>query len=65
MFLTPKAIGLLQEMRAVERVLNQNVLKGFSAEERHTLAELLGRVKANLSHVIDKSGLSEDRLDDD
>ena len=64
-FLTPKATGLLQEMRAVERVLNQDVLKGFSAEERQRLAELLGRVKANLSNMVDKSANSEDRLDDD
>jgi hypothetical protein len=49
----------------VERVLNQDVLKGFSAEERQRLAELLGRVKANLSNMVDKSASSEDQLDDD
>jgi DNA-binding MarR family transcriptional regulator len=64
-FLTPKATGLLQEMRAVERVLNQDVLKGFTAEERQRLAELLGHVKANLSNMVDKSASSEDQLDDD
>ena len=64
-FLTQKSIGLLREMREVERVLNQNVLKGFSAEERHQLADMLGRVKTNLSHVIDKSAVTEAPADED
>jgi MarR family transcriptional regulator for hemolysin len=47
-FLTPKAHGLLREMRSVESVLNRMVLKQFSHEERDQLMDLLARMKANL-----------------
>ena len=63
-FLTEKSLGLLKEMRAVERVLNQNVLKGFNAEERNQLADLLTRVKANLIGTLDKSPASDEGADD-
>jgi DNA-binding MarR family transcriptional regulator len=54
-YLTAKSLDVLREMRAVERMLNRSVLKGLNNEERDTLVELLGRVKANLvTTVADK-----------
>jgi MarR family transcriptional regulator for hemolysin len=51
-FLTEKSIALLREMRSVERVLNQSILKGFSDAERDHLAVLLARLKGNISRVL-------------
>jgi DNA-binding MarR family transcriptional regulator len=47
-YLTPKSHEVLQEMRAVERMLNRSVLRGLTNEERDTLVGLLDRVKHNL-----------------
>jgi DNA-binding MarR family transcriptional regulator len=63
-FLTEKSLGLLKEMRAVEKVLNQTVLKGFTAEERNQLADLMTRVKANLIGTLDKVPSRTEELDD-
>jgi len=48
--LTLSAAGLAaqQAMRAEVRALNEQALAGLSAKEQAQLAELLGRVKANL-----------------
>jgi MarR family transcriptional regulator for hemolysin len=51
-FLTQKADSLLRDMRAVEKVLNRNVLKGLNADERDQLTALMVRVKANLSGML-------------
>lgn len=50
MRLTLSAAGLAaqQAMRAEVRALNEQALAGLSAKEQAQLAELLGRVKANL-----------------
>ena len=64
-FLTAQSLGLLQEMRAVEKDLNQSVLRGFNVEERNQLAGLLTRLRANLIGTLDKARLSDDGEDDD
>jgi DNA-binding MarR family transcriptional regulator len=63
-FLTEYSLGLLKEMRAVEKDLNQGVLRGFNVEERNQLAGLLTRLRANLIGTLDKSRLSDDGVDD-
>ena len=64
-FLTEQSLGLLQEMRAVEKDLNQGVLKGFNPVERHQLADLLTRLRANLIGTLDKARVSDAGVDDD
>jgi len=63
-FLTEKSLGLLKEMRTVEKALNQSVLKGFTAEERNQLADLLTRVKANLIGTLDRAPANAPEPDD-
>jgi len=49
LYLSDNATPLIAELRALGEILSDEALEGVSAAERDTLADLLGRVRCNLS----------------
>jgi len=47
-YLSPAGALLIKEMSLRSHDMSEQILKGLSIEERHTLAGMLGRVKQNL-----------------
>lgn len=47
-YLSAAGATLIKEMSLRSHDMSEQILKGLSIEERHTLAEMLGRVKLNL-----------------
>lgn len=58
--LTEKGEALLQEVRAAQKAVEREALKGFSDKERKTLRKLLQRVEHNLG----ADGGAEDDLEE-
>ncbi|KQT45260.1 MarR family transcriptional regulator [Aureimonas sp. Leaf454] len=59
-FLTEKGQALLQEVRAAQKAVEREALKGLSDKERKTLRKLLQRVERNLSAAIDDGDALEE-----
>ena len=47
-FLSPAGTQLIKEMRVRSHEMSERILEGLDSDARHTLAEMLGRVKHNL-----------------
>jgi MarR family transcriptional regulator for hemolysin len=50
-FLTPAGTRLIMKMHQRSHEMSERILEGLDIAERHTLADLLGRVKRNLTAI--------------
>jgi DNA-binding MarR family transcriptional regulator len=50
-YLTPAGNRLIREMHRRSHDMSERIRKGLNHAERHTLADLLGRVKQNLQAI--------------
>jgi MarR family transcriptional regulator for hemolysin len=50
-FLTPAGTRLIMKMHQRSHEMSERILEGLDIRERHTLADLLGRVKRNLMAI--------------
>jgi DNA-binding MarR family transcriptional regulator len=55
-YLSPAGTQLIKEMRIRSHEMSERILEGLDDEARHTLAEMLGRVKQNLLAIPKRKG---------
>lgn len=55
-FLTPEGTRLIMKMHRRSHDMSERILQGLNLEQRHTLANLLGRVKSNLMTISRDEG---------
>jgi DNA-binding MarR family transcriptional regulator len=55
-YLSPAGTQLIKEMRIRSHEMSERILEGLDDSARHTLAEMLGRVKQNLLSIPKRKG---------
>lgn len=60
-FLTEKGLALVEEVRAAQKTVERNALRGLSEKERKTLRKLLQKVERNLGANVE---MDEPETDD-